>query len=72
MKLTMHRYLFAVLLAANPGLLGADLLAGAEFHQNVIEAKAEKAARRGYIEYGTAPRYGWLTSKGMDYLEKAT
>lgn len=38
------------------------------YHPNVIYAKAEKSARRGYTEYGVVADRPWLTDKGMVWL----
>ena len=38
------------------------------FHPRVIEAKAEKASRKGYTEYGVVVDRPWLTAKGHAFL----
>ncbi len=40
--------------------------------QKVCQAAMERAARRGYIEYGVSLRSGWLTTKGHDLLQGAS
>ena len=64
-KLTMWYFLAAYELT---GVGGKEALIMAGFHPNVITAKAEKAARKGYVEYGGVADRCWLTAKGQDYL----
>ncbi len=40
------------------------------YHPTAIEAKANKAARKGYTDYGTIPDRCWLTPKGHKTLDK--
>lgn len=47
------------------------LVAEAGFHPKVVASKFEKAARRGYTEYGVALHRAWLTEKGKAWLAAA-
>jgi hypothetical protein len=40
------------------------------YPHKVVRAKAEKAARRGYVDYGTSPTACWITDKGREYLQR--
>ena len=35
----------------------------------VIAATADKAARRGYTDYGVSPVFAWIEGKGERFLE---
>lgn len=37
-------------------------------HPSVVYAKAEKAARKGYTDYGVTADRPWLTDKGAAFL----
>jgi len=50
------------------GIETTIVLINRAYHPKIVQAKAEKAARRGYIDYGTSPMYAWLTSKGKNYI----
>ena len=39
------------------------------YHPAVITAKAEKASRKGYTDYGVAPDRPWLTVAGRKFLD---
>lgn len=66
MKLTMDTFLGAVLIHRT----GArEYLIDAGYHPSVIYAKAEKAARKGYTEYGVVADRCWLTDAGTEFLK---
>lgn len=44
------------------------ILIGWGWHPKQADAILEKAADRGYIEYGVSARTGWLTDKGRALL----
>jgi hypothetical protein len=50
------------------GTLGCRYLAANGHHPNRVYRKAERAADRDYVEYGTSPWGCWLTDKGRAYL----
>lgn len=47
-----------------------DALIACGNHPAVIVAKAEKAARKGYTDYGVAADRCWLTDKGAAFLSE--
>ena len=61
MKLEMTRFLKAVDVY---GVEAREHLIAVGFHKNIIYAKAEKAARKGYTDYGLIADRPWLTDKG--------
>lgn len=61
-NLPMHEMLLAI--------AWAQQLLDAGHHPAVIEAKAEKASRKDYIDYGSSIRSAWLTDKGRKFLEE--
>lgn len=63
--LTMDEYLKAV---RDHGTDSREYLLAEGFHPRVIYAKAEKAARKGYIDYGVIADRGWLTRKGIEFI----
>lgn len=46
-----------------------EVLLAKGHHPEVITAKAEKASRKGYTDYGTAPDRPWLTGAGRKFLD---
>lgn len=40
--------------------------------EKVCYSACERAARRGYIDWGTTLRSGWLTDKGRELLMKGS
>jgi hypothetical protein len=38
------------------------------YPRKVVEAKAEKAFRKGYADWGVSYRSAWLTDKGREFL----
>ena len=40
------------------------------YHHKVITAKAEKASRKGYYDYGVVADGGWITDKGRDFIDE--
>lgn len=66
MKLAMYVYLATI---EEHGLNAAHELAQTH-HPKVVLRKAEKAADKGYVEYGTSPWYTWLTPKGREFLAR--
>ncbi|KKL53696.1 hypothetical protein LCGC14_2272900, partial [marine sediment metagenome] len=40
-----------------------------KYGKKKVDAKIDKMARKGYIEYGITARSGWLTEKGKQKLE---
>ena len=65
MKLTMRRYLEAV---AADFLTATAVLVAEGHHPKVVLRKAEKAADKGYTEYGVSCWYSWLDPKGEAFL----
>ena len=65
MKLTMQRYLEAV---AADRMTAAGALIAEGHHHKVVIAKAEKAASKGYTDYGTSCWYAWIEPKGEAFL----
>jgi hypothetical protein len=63
----MQTFLAAV---SEHGHLTREALLQAGHPIKVITAKSEKAARRGYTEYGVVSDRPWLTSKGRAYLQE--
>ena len=63
--LPMTEYLLAVEMF---GTRAFEIMVSEGVHPNVAYAKAEKAARKGYTDYGTSPRGSWLTDKGRAFL----
>jgi hypothetical protein len=64
-KLTMRHFLHVVWAYRTDA---REQLLAEGFHPKVIEAKAEKAARKGYTEYGVVVDRPWLTATGAEYL----
>lgn len=65
-KLTMFIFLLYLDIGGTP----ADL---EKFYPwKVVRAKADKATRKGYMEYGLTYRYGWITEKGREKLDEYT
>jgi hypothetical protein len=64
-RLTMTEFLTAVKYHKTTA---REVLVGAGHHPNVVYAKAEKAARKGYTEYGVVADRPWLTSAGEAFL----
>lgn len=48
-----------------------EVLLAEGFHPKVIYAKAEKAARKGYTDYGVVADRPWLTPLGSTFLSAA-
>ena len=67
MTLPMADYLAAV---AEHGVHAPESLMAEGYPMTVIYAKAEKAARKHYTDYGVAPHRGWLTSQGRTFLSR--
>jgi hypothetical protein len=65
--LTMFAFLATV---EEHGIDARGILRAEGFRPNVIYTKAEKAARRGYTDFGVAPDLPWLTDKGRDFLSR--
>ncbi len=65
MTLDMTRFLETVNVY---GVEAREHLIVAGFHPKVIYAKAEKAAAKGYTDYGVVADRPWLTSKGRTVL----
>lgn len=63
--MTMQEFLEAV---TDHGVSTPEVLITRGYHPKVIEAKAEKAARQGYINYGVAVDRPWLTEEGQLFL----
>ena len=63
-KLTMQRFLVTVVAE---GVFAREKLIDEGYHPNVVLAKAEKAARKGYYQYGVVADRGWVTDNGFDY-----
>ena len=61
LRLPMTVYLTAV---NGHGMSAWEVLEAHGWHPAVIEAKALKAARRGYADFGVSIRRAWLTDKG--------
>lgn len=40
-----------------------------QYHPNVVNAKCEKAIRKGYMECGVSAHTGWITDKGRQFLD---
>lgn len=52
------------------GINAYDFLVFQEgYHGNVVIKKAEKASDKGYMDYGVSARTGWITEKGIKFLE---
>lgn len=64
--LTMGEYLEAV---ATQGLDAFESLVAQGYHPKVVMAKAEKASKRQYTDYGVSPKFSWITQRGWEYLE---
>jgi hypothetical protein len=64
-KLTMTEFLAVV---RDWQTATREALKARGYHPNVIYAKAEKAARKGYTEYGVVADRPWLTSAGEAFL----
>lgn len=43
----------------------------AAYSEKAVYRKMAELVDRGYIEYGTTPRAGWLTEKGEEALKNA-
>lgn len=65
MTLTMDEYLRVV---AEYGTESKDVLLARGVHPNVLYAKAQKASRKGYTDYGVVADRPWLTDKGRAFL----
>lgn len=46
-----------------------EVLLAEGHHPNVVYAKAEKAARKGYTDYGVVADRPWLTDAGRAFLD---
>lgn len=64
-KLTMEAFLRAVEAHAQEG---THVLIDQGYPPKVVYAKAQKAASKGYYEYGVSLPYGWLTPEGRRFL----
>ena len=67
-SLSMREFLITKLLFDEGENEGSNELVSVGFHPKVVMAKAEKAARKGYLEYGSNPWYGWVTDEGREFL----
>jgi hypothetical protein len=61
-SLTMYEFLAHLDRDGTPSTLEAS------YPRKVIEAKAEKAFRKGYADWGVSYRSAWLTDKGREFL----
>ena len=64
-KLRMQDYLRVV---AMHGVDAPEMLGRRGFAHGQIEAKAMKASRKGYIDFGVAVHRGWLTPLGLKFI----
>lgn len=67
MKLTMADFLVAVEEHRSDAY---EMLVEDGHLPKVVQTKAVKASRRGYIDFGVHPTRGWLTDKGKAFLEQ--
>jgi hypothetical protein len=63
----MEAFLRAV---AEYGVYAREHLLAEGYHWKVINAKALKASRKGYYDFGVVADRGWLTAKGKEMLDK--
>lgn len=66
-RLTMAEFLWSV---DHYGLEAREVLVELGHHPKVIYAKAEKAARKGYTEYGVVADRPWLTRAGRSFIDQ--
>jgi hypothetical protein len=62
----MREFLWAV---HDHGVNAREHLITQGHHPAVIYAKAEKASRKGYTDFGVVADRPWLTAKGFDFLK---
>ena len=65
--LTMERFLLAV---RDHQTRAREALIEQGVHPNVIYAKAEKAARKNYTDYGIVADRPWLDERGIEFLRE--
>lgn len=68
MKLDMHHFLAVV--AEYGALQAREALLAEGYHPKVILRKAEKAADKGYTEYGVSVDRCWLRAEGVTHLKE--
>ena len=66
-RIKMIHYL---LIVAVHGTGSPEILYKRGFSYGYVMRKAEKAARKGYIDYGVVPERGWLTQQGIEFVAK--
>ncbi|MCP4902002.1 MAG: hypothetical protein GY906_33980 [bacterium] len=67
-KLTMESYLQTV---HDHGLKAFEELQFRGFHNATIVRKSQKAAQRGYTDYGIASHRAWITELGKKFLRES-
>jgi predicted esterase len=63
----MKHFLEAV---AEHRTVAREALLAEGYHHKVVYAKAEKAARKGYTDFGVVADRPWLTDKGREFLSQ--
>ena len=63
----MREFLLAV---REHEVMAREHLIASGHHPKVVYAKAEKAAGKGYTQYGVVADRPWLTDKGIEFLDK--
>jgi IMP cyclohydrolase len=53
---------------AEHGIHGFDSLIAAGYPPKLVLYKALSASDKGHSDYGTTPRYSWITPKGEAFL----
>ena len=65
MRLTLRDYLLAL---DEHGIDAAGVLHAQGYHPKVIIAKAEKASKKGYSNFGVSPWHSWIEDRGRAFL----